>query len=176
MKQLPGNITNSKLGIHLMRSFVQASKKISLWIWKLHLQFVKPSCLDNMSSKEEASISKDILAYVFWWDEPMDSKFQLFKFICFHLTTVLCAIGVVINVLAVFALLNKRSFKFNLMFRHLFVLLNLSNMWVATLRSSQHLQWCAGHSDSVHVNPTPHIFVISQPKWLKFGLQAHTQL
>ena len=35
------------------------------------------------------------------------------------------------------------------------------------------LQWCAGHSDSVHVNPTPHIFVISQPKWLKFGLQPH---
>ena len=35
------------------------------------------------------------------------------------------------------------------------------------------IQWSAGHSDSVHVNPTPHIFVISQPKWLKFGLQAH---
>ena len=25
----------------------------------------------------------------------------------------------------------------------------------------------------VHVNPAPYIFVISQPKWLKFGLQAH---
>ena len=24
------------------------------------------------------------------------------------------------------------------------------------------IQWNAGHSDSVHVNPTPHIFVISQ--------------
>ena len=35
------------------------------------------------------------------------------------------------------------------------------------------IQWSAGHSDSVHVNPTPHIFVISQPKWLKFGLQPH---
>ena len=35
--------------------------------------------------------------------------------------------------------------------------------------SSQNIQWCAGHSDSVHVNPTPHIFVISQPKWLKFA-------
>ena len=35
------------------------------------------------------------------------------------------------------------------------------------------LQWCAGHSDSVHVNLTPHILVISQPKWLKFCFQAH---
>ena len=39
--------------------------------------------------------------------------------------------------------------------------------------SLSQIQWCAGHSDSVHVNPTPHIFVISQPKWLKFGLQPH---
>ena len=35
------------------------------------------------------------------------------------------------------------------------------------------LQWSAGHSDSVHVNPAPYIFVISQLKWLKFGLQPH---
>ena len=35
------------------------------------------------------------------------------------------------------------------------------------------LQWSAGHSGTVHVNPAPYIFVISQPKWLKFGLQPH---
>ena len=35
------------------------------------------------------------------------------------------------------------------------------------------IQWCAGHSGSVHVNPTPQIIVISQPKWLKYGLQTH---
>ena len=35
------------------------------------------------------------------------------------------------------------------------------------------LQWCAGHSGTVHVNPAPYNFVVSQPKWLKFGLQPH---
>ena len=35
------------------------------------------------------------------------------------------------------------------------------------------IQWCARHSGTVHVNPAPYIFVISQPKWLKFGLQPH---
>ena len=39
--------------------------------------------------------------------------------------------------------------------------------------SLSQIQLCAGHSESVPVNPTPHIFVISQPKWMKFGLQSH---
>ena len=44
---------------------------------------------------------------------------------------------------------------------------------IAKLSVTTYVQWSAGHSDSVHVNPTPHIFVILQPKWLKFGLQPH---
>ena len=40
-------------------------------------------------------------------------------------------------------------------------------------RSHPKVKWSAGHSGTVHVNPAPYIFVISQPKWLKFGLQPH---
>ena len=35
------------------------------------------------------------------------------------------------------------------------------------------IQWSAGHSGTVHVNPAPYIFVIFPYKWLKFGLQPH---
>ena len=42
--------------------------------------------------------------------------------------------------------------------------------------AQEHIQWCAGHSGTVHVNPAPYIFVISQPIWLKFGLQPHLNM
>ena len=47
----------------------------------------------------------------------------------------------------------------------------LFNMLYCT--TQEHIQWSAGHSGTVHVNPAPYNFVISQPKWLKFGLQPH---
>ena len=47
------------------------------------------------------------------------------------------------------------------------------SLLIGSVKIEKAIQWSAGHSGTVHVNPAPYIFVISQPKWLKFGLQPH---